>query len=572
MDFQNSDNMLNSLITSSDFSNVNFLLNGTDTEKRMNHHINNTVILDKNATLTINNNPANITRNLMDFTFNVSRKPSNSTFITANDSEPPLKEIGIENADIQLNVSTEDFGKNLTFNKYDGQCANMTWDKIQQIHSAVVQSTPNHNANNETHDVKLKKNFEDDTLSPISSFHAQLEDDEGENVNGDVLLRSLKSRKLIDQIRIENEYRNSIEDQCEFLLNEETIKLSSRVCRGETFDCLDDLQALKNSTIVVDDEKEFDKMLDSFSVKKSLESEKLLQSVDSIKQRHSLINMEKQREDKKQQRTDNGESDNRAQYDTLNKSAERLLNRRSRLYDDFNSQLQKQQQQNGIAEGNDTENDSTVANGAESHAEVVDKNDRDRFKTIKLNRPRPQPGMVIIDTEETDVPRNEVSPGANKERQNQINQQKQEEVDKEFKKPAPVLKLSKFGYGLQRPSYSSRNNLNLPLKASSTDSLDNDSESFRPVPPPKRPEVSNLKSPMGIKSKSIHNLMYGAQQGRTVSNLKLSSDAARSQSNLKTARASSLVRPVSSVVENGYKVYIFNFLKWKVFIEELNNF
>lgn len=340
-----------------------------------------------------------------------------------------------------------------------------------------------------------------------------------------------------------DEYRNSMEDQCEFLLNEETIKLSSRVYGGETFDCIDE-NALKNDT--VEDEKEFDKMLDSFSVKKSIESEKLLQSVDSIKQRHSLINMEKQREDKKHH-----ESDNREKYETMTKSSERLLNRRSRLYDDFNSQLQKQQQQNGNAE-----NDSTVANGAENHSEVVDKNDRDRFKTIKLNRPRLATGMVIIDTEELEkeIPRNEVSPGTNKERQNQINQQKQEEVDKDFKKPAPVSKLSKFGYGLPRPSYSSRSNLNLPLKASSTDSLDNDCESFKPVPPAKRPEVSNLKSPMGIKSKSIHNLMYGAQQSRVQSNLKLHSEVGKSQTNLKAPRASSLVRPVSSVMENGYKV------------------
>lgn len=537
MDFQNCDNMLNSLVTSSDFTNVSFLLNGTDADKR--NIMNNTIVIDRNATLTANN-PANLTRNLMDFTFNVpARKPTNSTFIT--DSEPPIKEIGIENADMQLNTSIEDFGKNLTFNKYDGDCANMTWDKVQQIHSAVVQSTPVHNSNNdEMHDVKLKKNFEDDTLSPISSFHAQIVDDDEDEQNNEVLVRSMKSRKLIDQIRMD-EYRNSMEDQCEFLLNEETIKLSSRVCRGETFDCLDE-NALKNSS--VDDEKEFDKMLDSFSVKKSIESEKLLQSVDSIKQRHSLINMEKQREDKKQH-----ESDNREKYESMTKSSERLLNRRSRLYDDFNSQLQKQQQQNGNAE-----NDSTVANGAENHAEVIDKNDRDRFKTIKLNRPRLSTGMVIIDTEDKEIPQNEVSPGSNKERQNQINQQKQEEVDKDFKKPAPVSKLSKFGYGLPRPSYSSRSNLNLPLKASSTDSLDNDCESFKTIPPAKKPEVSNLKSPMGIKSKSIHNLMYGAQQGRIQSNLKQSSEIGKSQSNLKAPRASSLVRPVSSFMENGYKV------------------
>lgn len=586
MDFQNTDNMLNSLITSSDFTNVSFLLNGTD-DNRRNH--NNTITIDKNATL-IANNPANInnvTRNLMDFTFT----KSNSTFVTSGsgDSEPPLKEIGIENVDIQLNESTEDFGKNLTFNKYDGDNVNLTWDKIQsqqkqQQQNSVVQSTPVHNSDSNQQD-KIKNNFEDDTLSPISSFKAQLiEDEDEENLeNEEILLRSTKSRRLIDQIR-NDEYRNSMEDQCEFLLNEETIKLSSRVC-GKDSTTYDDKHALITSstnitiTTAADldhDEREFDKMLDSFNVKKSIESEKLLQSVDSIKQRHSLINMEKQREGK--------QSDNKVQYDAMmNKSSERLLNRRSRLYDDVNLQLQKQQQSttsiNGMGGGggddiNNVENNSTMANGAENENEVCDKNDRDRFKTIKLNKPRLQTGMIIIDTEEPEPQtlrnnsnENEVSPGTNKERQNQLNQQKQGvKEENEFKKPSSAMpsKLSKFGFGLQRPSYSSRNNLNLPLKANSTDSLDNDGfDSMKVV---KKSEISNLKSPMGVKSKSIHNLMYnGAQQSgiRMTSNLKLSSEAARSQSNLKapppnrTTRASSLVRPSSIAVENGLKVKLF---------------
>lgn len=553
MDFQNTENMLNSLITSSDFSNVSFLLNGTD--RAMDGSIkmhNKTITIDSNATLTANNGS-----NLVDFTYiKSSANPTSScTFIASRDSGPPLKEIGIENADIQLNESVEDLGKNLTFNKYDGEKVNLTWNNIQSQQLAVVQSTPVHNTDID-HD-KLKENFNDDTLSPISSLHAQIKQNDVRNKDEEVLLRSFKSRKLIDQIRLDD-FRNSMEDQCEFLLNEETIKLSSRVCRKDT-------NALISSTSAeLDDEKEFDKMLDSFNVKKSSESEKLLQSVDSIKLRHSLINMEKQREGK--QRRDTSESDNKVQYDAMmNQSSERLLNRRSRLYDDVNLQLQKQQQSAINGTGNDinnVENDSTMANGAENENEVVSdkniQNDRDRFKTIKLSKSRLQTGMVIIDTEAPEQTKESLLQNENcqnKERQNQINQQKQESVEKEFKKPAPLpSKMSKFGFGLQRPSYSSRNNLNLPLKANSTDSLDNDDATNKVV---KKSEMSNAKSPMGIKSKSIHNLMFnGVQQSgiRMTSNLRQNSG---SQSNLKAPRASSLVRP-NSIVENGLKVKTIN--------------
>lgn len=538
--------MLNSLITSGDFSNISFLLNGTtgghelgELGRRMNS---TTIAENGNSTIIATNANNNVSRNLINFTFDVNKTMTNGTFVT--DSEPPIKEIGIENTDIQLNESIEDLGKNLTFNKYDN---NITWDKINDNHEmklnqTAIISTPLH-ANIEINQDTFKKDFgHDEDISPISSFHAQ-----DENEDDNLLLRSFKNRRLIDDIRMDD-YRNSMEDQCEFLLNEETIKLSSRVCGGESFECLNDL---KNALITSanSNEKEFDEMLDTFNVKKSMESEKLLQSVDSIKQRHSLINMEKQREEKQRQ-----SEDNRSQYDTqMNKSSERLLNRRSRLYDDVNLQLQKQQNETLTINGSAkiTNNLEMETNDAEND-EVIDKNDRDRFKTIKLNRPRLQTGMVIVDTEESELRemnKNEISPGSNKERRNQINQQMQEDV--EFKRPPAPSKLSKFGFS--RPSY--RNNLNLPLKANSTDSLDNDSESV-----PKQ-IVSNLKSPMGIKSKSIHNLMFNgssAQQQngmRMSSNLKLNHDTAKSQSNLKAPRASSLVRPG---LDNNIKVKTMN--------------
>ena len=495
MDYQNNENLLNSLITSGDFSNVSFLLNGND---------GNDITRKMNGTVTLETP----TRNLMDFTFDVNRTVpvcNDATFIA--EGELPLKEFGIENADMTLSESIENLGKNLTFDAHTNG-GNLTWDKIQEhqnmLNQTIIQSTP---INMVDEDATFRKTF-DQTMSPISSHHQAEGEDEA------VIIRSMKARRLVNDIA-SDDYRNSMEDQCEFLLNEETIKLTSRLC-GDSFECLDMKTALIQSTDA--NEREFDKMLDSFNVTKSMKDEKLRQSVDHIKQRHSLINLEKQREEK--QKKDEEYDDNKTQYDTMNKSSERLL-RRSRLYDDVNLQLQKQQ------------NDSVSAKIEQLEDETVDKNNRDRFKTIKLNK-KLQSGMVVVNDED-DTEDTSTSPGTNKEKRNQLNQQTQESEEVEFKRPAPSrLAPSKFGFS--RPTYRSKNDLNLPLKASSTDSLDSDE-------PRHYNNVSNIKSPMGIKSKSIHNLMFnGNSRMGSYGNLRLIPGAAKSQSNLKAPRASSLVR------------------------------
>ena len=497
MDFQNNDNLINSLITSGDFTNVSFLLNGNDG-------------IDENNPVSPDVSPSkNLTRNLMDFTFNVCKPSSNTTFTAEAESHHP-HDLMSSNSD---NQNSE---KNLTYDALKN--GNLTWNDIQDHHDAlnntIVQSTPVHTSVIN----RMSSNYHfDHTMSPISSLRA--EDEAGEDK---VIIRNLKARNLVNDISLED-YRNSLEDQCEFLLNEETIKLSSRVC-GDTFECLDLKTALIQSANA--NENDFDLMLDTFNVKKSLESEKLLQSVDNIKQRHSIINFEKQREEKQKK---DDEYDNKVHYDAMNKSSERLL-RRSRQYDDVNLQLQKQQTEiitNKSAKTSELE---------ELSDEVVDKNNRDRFKTIKLNK-KLQSGMVVVnDEQEPQKDDNSSSPGAIKERTNQINQIKHDNEESEFKKPAPS-KLSKFGFS--RPSYRSRNDLSLPLKANSTDSLDND-----------EPRVSNLeshaKSPMGVKSKSIHNLMFSMNSGLragSYSNLKLAPTSTGSQSNIRAPRTSSLVRP-----------------------------
>lgn len=498
MDFQNNDNLMNSLITSGDFTNVSFLLNGND-----GNETHDAVSPDVSPT-------KNLTRNLMDFTFNVYKPPSNATFSAEAEHQP--HDNGSDNLDDQNS------GKNLTYDAHKN--GNLTWGDIQDHHDAlnqtIVQSTPVHASGLN----RMSDNHFDHTVSPISSLRAGAQDDDGDE---EVIIRNLKVRNLVNDISLED-YRNSLEDQCEFLLNEETIKLSSRVC-GDTFECLDMKTALIQSADA--SENEFDIMLDTFDVKKSLESEKLLQSVDNIKQRHSIINFEKQREEKQKK---DEEYDNKTQYDAMNKSSERLL-RRSRQYDDVNLQLQKQQIDiisSKSAKSNEPE---------ELSDEIVDKSNRDRFKTIKLNK-KLQSGMVVVNDEQEQEQQNSAnsSPGAIKERTNQINQIKHDNEEVGFKKPAPS-KLSKFGFS--RPTYRSRNDLNLPLKANSTDSLDNDEPRTQNL-------GSNAKSPMGIKSKSIHNLMFSMNSGLragSYSNLKLAPSATGSQSNIRAPRTSSLVRP-----------------------------
>lgn len=517
MDFQNNDNMLGSLITSGDFSDMSFLR--SDSTAGTSGNDCNETLVPMNQTVIKGAAPANITRNLMDFTFDV-KKDDNATYIASTDS--PFKEFGIDNADMQFSdLTNEQINKNFTFNARNDS-PNLTWSSNQEhLNRNVVQSTPVHTATATAHRDDLAKTFIHG-LSPISSVSNAAEDEETE-----VVIRNVKStRKLINDITFD-EYRNSIEDQCEFLLNEETIKLSSKVC-GESFD-------LKASFIESADanENDFDKMLDSFNVKKSLESEKLLQSVDTIKQRHSLINFEKQREEKQKK---DDEYDNKTQYEAMNKSNERLL-RRSRLYDDVNLQLQKQQINTAPIDAGKSE----LACDDELNEEV-DRSNRDRFKTIKLNK-KLKTGMVIVDDEDDSEEQkpsdcNTTSPGANKEHRNHINQLKQGQEEPEFKKPAPS-RMNKFGF--TRPPYTSRNNLNLPIKANSTDSLDNDDARGTR-------SSNNVKSPMGIKSKSIHNLMFNGNRMGSYGNLKLTSGATRSQSNLKTPRSSSLARAAAEQV------------------------
>ena len=537
----------NSLITSSDFTNITNLLNNNETECQQ--------YLDMDLNLDVMTPNNNSTRDLVDRNFNKTPIP--------NSSDASILSVSDENVIEKLKIELKDDGskiedinitpKNLTFNTYNKNSGNITWENIKNHHLSNVnennllqkfQSTP-YQSNNK---VESKISF-GLSISPISTENAEitLNDNEKEE---EVVIRKSKNLKKIATME---DYRQSIEDHSEFILNEETIKLCKTV-KGETFDCMDDLKtALMNSA--ESNEKDFDEILDTFNVIKSQEGDRLLQSVDNIKQRHSLINLEKQRVEKQRKEY---EIDNRTQYlnETMSMSSEsvRLLNRRSRLYDDVNlqiSNLQKQQKEMIEKKTKNVENVTTEEAQNDNEPDLFyDKSNRDRFKTIKINK-KLESGMVVIENPEEQLM---ISPEENKDQRNQSNFQKQDQPLENriaFKKQAVPSKLSNFGFS--RPTYRSQlfhKDLKLPLRANSTDSLGDDQKTLH-----LNQRIINLKSPM-VKAKSIHNLVFNNNPGTNRNEPSILGGPKKtvvSSGSLRSARASSLVRPLPCS-DSGFKV------------------
>ncbi|CAO1337500.1 unnamed protein product [Diamesa hyperborea] len=531
----------NSLITSSDFTNITNLLNNNETECQ--HYLDMDLNLD---VISPNNNP---TRDLVNCIFNKNPVPESTddSILDINDKKD------IESFDFEIKDDINITPKNLTFNTYNKNSGNITWEKIKNHHLSNVnetnsiqkfQSTP-YQSNDK---VVSKINF-GNFLSPICTENSENTSSDNDKEEEEIVIR--KPHNLMKIMTMED-YRQSIEDHSEFILNEETIKLCKTV-KGETFECMDDLKtALMNSA--ESNEKDFDEILDIFNVKKSLEGDRLLQSVDNIKQRHSLINLEKQRVEKQRKEY---ETDNRTQYsnETMSKSSEsvRLLNRRSRLYDDVNLQIcNLQKQRNELIEKKTimNENFTTEEDQNENFPDLFyDKSNRDRFKTIKINK-KLESGMVVIVNPDEQM----ITPEENKDQRNQSNIQKQDQpLENKIgtKKQAVPSKLSHFGFS--RPTYRSQlahKDLKLTLRANSTDSLGDGQKALH-----LNQRTSNLKSPMGIKAKSIHNLVFNNNPGINRDEYSILGSLTKpvvSSAHLRSTRASSLARPLPSS-DSGFK-------------------
>ncbi|XP_049542081.1 serine-rich adhesin for platelets-like isoform X2 [Anopheles darlingi] len=182
---------------------------------------------------------------------------------------------------------------------------------------------------------------------------------------------------------------------------------------------------------------DFDEMLNSLTadVRRSDESDKLRQSLDNIKKRHSRINLEKQQQDEMKRKLhqletgdgslnistttplDNKLADSMTKSSGMSSSSgsERLLNRRSRYNEDLNlSQHLQQPEQKQLNStitlsngenggGDDSHRGGEIDSAAESDrvstgadVETYDRKNRDRFKTIRIIKKREDDLSVAV--------------------------------------------------------------------------------------------------------------------------------------------------------------------------------
>lgn len=326
-------------------------------------------------------------------------------------------------------------------------------------------------------------------------------------------------------------------------------------------------EEFENTLLILENNKnedEFDDLLNSFSANiRSPFSQKVRQSLDNIKKRHSLIGMEKQQQDelnrekamntsKTGKYSEIGSSEKNRLTDSMNRSAmissttsigsgERLL-RRSRLFDDvsiatvdqmnngaldhsgssvpyadnreaneFNStQTLNRKNQFHLEKETNTKTDNTtmVYNTDETAAENKASN-RDRFKTIRIFKKPPENAVQIPDPEETFVQemptptqvrtvdmfatKNTNSPKQQQSAYDELGHGSDKAINTRTFKRSGLARPRQLSGLAKRDMYSKSNSQEI---LSSNEHLSN----MQPKP------VSQIKSPMGIKSKSIHNL------------------------------------------------------------------
>lgn len=305
------------------------------------------------------------------------------------------------------------------------------------------------------------------------------------------------------------------------------------------------------------DEKELDDLLNSFgSVPKPL-NDKIRQSLDNIKKRHSLINLEKQQQDEMRRMEAslgrNGAADmttfndRQRMNDSINKlmmtssgSGERLL-RRSRLYDDAILNITASLDDNNVIKssglnemssqhGNDKKSNEMDGSGpggeqlnstyipysenetektedmAESDEPEVDKSNRDRFKTIRIFKRPPSNARMVPDYEEDNAMEDENIPAEGKHEDfitKNTNPPKALPETTEARDPRRASSVSGIKrFGLARPTYlSGIAKRESSIRSSSQEILGSNDNAGPAAKPPMA-----LKSPMGVKAKSIHNL------------------------------------------------------------------
>uniref|UniRef100_A0A182WB13 Uncharacterized protein n=1 Tax=Anopheles minimus TaxID=112268 RepID=A0A182WB13_9DIPT len=358
------------------------------------------------------------------------RRPRNGTFTGGEDDmrhlplESPLRPTVVGHD--EGNVSTQ---PESTAKPREQRTPNGTFSELQQLQgsSMLVQSTPFHGPS-----ARVKTAPEIEDLSPIGPENTQRTPTSG---FGRTMVR--RSRNLEQDLRNAS-YEDTKPvpahgDGAGEMLDLETDDFDVQIRRLPSAatthgtDISNFLDAEKRISLQHFEEFEksilesehsgidFDEMLNSLTadVRRPDEAgDKLRQSLDNIKKRHSRINLEKQQQDEmkrklhQQQPATLGEAqcDNKLADSMLSKSgsmcsstgSERLLNRRSRYNEDVHLTLSPQQQSSpsmnatvvlangeneGLAESSDP---ASTANEVETY----DRKNRDRFKTIRLGRKR----------------------------------------------------------------------------------------------------------------------------------------------------------------------------------------
>lgn len=144
--------------------------------------------------------------------------------------------------------------------------------------------------------------------------------------------------------------------------------------------------------------------------------------------------------------------------------------------------------------------------------------DRDRFKTIRIfkrGEPKPNPNIPTIDQYNEPEPIKGVSRMMKRDgnspkslQQPLDNKEKDMTVESKMK---TFTRPTRFLSGLRKPGATASNPSS--VKSSSYDNLDKDYHVNGTNEFVGASAVPELKSPMGIKSKSVHNLMYSGAQG-----------------------------------------------------------
>lgn len=322
-------------------------------------------------------------------------------------------------------------------------------------------------------------------------------------------------------------------------------------------------EEFENTLLILENnktEEEFDDLLNSFSANiRNPISQKVRQSLDNIKKRHSSIGMEKQQQDelnrekalntsKNGKYSEFGANEKNQLNDSFNRSTmnssigsgngERLL-RRSRLFDDALSTFNDRTVDNGgidhssssigytdNKQANELNSTQTLNKRNQLHLEKesstktdpiyntdetseIKSNNRDRFKTIRIFKKPPENAVQIPDPEEM-YTRNQQTPlpmarTVDVFAAKNTNSPKHYGFDDEQNQAnAKAINTMTFKRsGLTRPRQLSGLAKRDPYAKSNSQEFLSSNER---IGLPQSKPVQQIKSPMGIKSKSIHNL------------------------------------------------------------------